>query len=190
MHLPSCRQLVDDQSALTGKKSRRTRTRVSRMRLHTRGQINNNEKSGFDYLIFRLHLYLMCDSINLMFLIFLKSCDRAWRSVATWAIGVGACLCYSVGLAGYLSFRDAVDGDILLNFTGSIASVFKAAVLVHLVLYIPSEVSLSRWRVSCPVASCLTLLRWDREESELVVCVSGYVSSLSHSLTGSHRLTS
>ncbi|CAN0100820.1 unnamed protein product, partial [Ectocarpus sp. 6 AP-2014] len=69
---------------------------------------------------------------------------RAWRSVATWALGVGVCLCYSMGLAGYLSFRDSVDGDILLNFSGAIASVFKAAVVVHLILYIPSEVIVMR----------------------------------------------
>eukprot|EP00752_Nemacystus_decipiens_P007560 g6753.t1 len=69
---------------------------------------------------------------------------RAWRSVATWTIVTGACLCYAMGLAGYLSFRDSVDGDILLNFSGTLASVFKLAVVVHLVLYIPSEVIVMR----------------------------------------------
>ncbi|CAN0400160.1 unnamed protein product, partial [Laminaria digitata] len=64
---------------------------------------------------------------------------RAWRSVAAWAVGIGGCMCYAMGLAGYLSFRDAVDGDILYNFAGAVASVFKAVVVVHLILYIPSE---------------------------------------------------
>eukprot|EP00903_Cladosiphon_okamuranus_P006099 g6009.t1 len=69
---------------------------------------------------------------------------RAWRSVATWTVAAGSCLCYAMGLAGYLSFRDAVDGDILLNFTGLLASVFKLVVVIHLVLYIPSEVIVMR----------------------------------------------
>ncbi|CAM9873496.1 unnamed protein product, partial [Pylaiella littoralis] len=69
---------------------------------------------------------------------------KAWRTVASWAVGVGACLCYAMGLAGYLSFRDAVDGDILLNLTGTAASIFKVVVVVHLVLYIPSEVIVMR----------------------------------------------
>lgn len=64
--------------------------------------------------------------------------------MATWAIGAGSFLCYAMGLAGYLSFRDSVDGDILLNFSGVVASVFKLAVVVHLVLYIPSEVGSRR----------------------------------------------
>ena len=70
---------------------------------------------------------------------------RAWRSVAGCAVGIGGCMCYAMGLAGYLSFRDAVDGDILENFSGAVASVFKAVVVVHLILYIPSEVIVLRF---------------------------------------------
>ncbi|CAM9980323.1 unnamed protein product, partial [Scytosiphon promiscuus] len=69
---------------------------------------------------------------------------RAWRPVATGAVVVGSFLCYAMGLAGYLSFRDAVETDILLNFSGTFASIFKAAVVIHLVLYIPSEVIVMR----------------------------------------------
>lgn len=42
---------------------------------------------------------------------------------------------------GYLSFRDATEGDILDNFEGAVASCFKMLVVLHLVLYIPSEAS-------------------------------------------------
>ena len=58
-------------------------------------------------------------------------------------MAIGGCMCYAMGLAGYLSFRDAVDGDILENFSGAVASVFKAVVIIHLILYIPSEASVS-----------------------------------------------
>lgn len=71
---------------------------------------------------------------------FVISC-RAWRTVAAWAVVVGLVLCYSTGLVGYLSFRDATDGDILDNFEGALASCFKLLVVVHLILYIPSEAS-------------------------------------------------
>lgn len=70
--------------------------------------------------------------------------ERPWRRVAAWAVGVGLVLCYSTGLVGYLSFRDTTDGDILDNFDGTLASCFKALVVIHLVLYIPSEVVVMR----------------------------------------------
>lgn len=66
---------------------------------------------------------------------------RAWGGVAAWAVAVGGLLCYLTGLMGYLSFRDATASDILDNFSGSLASFFKAVVVTHLILYIPSEVS-------------------------------------------------
>lgn len=49
-------------------------------------------------------------------------------------------MCYLTGLFGYLSFRDAVDGDILSNLPGFCGRVFKFFVACHLVCYIPGEV--------------------------------------------------
>ena len=81
--------------------------------------------------------------------------------MATWAIVTGTCLCYAMGLAGYLSFRDSVDGDILLNFSGAVASVFKLAVVFHLVLYIPSEVRPdATWRMGDEVVVVVVVVVW------------------------------
>lgn len=57
------------------------------------------------------------------------------------AIALGGTMCFTTGLMGYLSFRDATESDILDNFSGTFASLFKAFVVIHLILYIPSEAS-------------------------------------------------
>ena len=54
-------------------------------------------------------------------------------------------MCYIMGLMGYLAFRDAVDGDVLSNFTGSVASVFKAVFVTHLTVYTPGEARFFLW---------------------------------------------
>lgn len=48
---------------------------------------------------------------------------------------------YVTGLTAYLSFRAATEGDVLDNFEGTLASCFKILMVIHLVVYIPSEVS-------------------------------------------------
>ena len=53
----------------------------------------------------------------------------------------GGILCYVTGLAGYLAFRGATQGDILDNFSGPVAAFFKILVVVHLVFYIPNEMT-------------------------------------------------
>lgn len=58
----------------------------------------------------------------------------------TSSVTLGGVLCYGTGLAGYLAFRGATQGDILDNFTGAVAAFFKILVVVHLILYIPNEV--------------------------------------------------
>ena len=63
-----------------------------------------------------------------------------WKAVMTSSELAGGILCYGTGLAGYIAFRGATEGDILDNFTGPIAAFFKILVVVHLVLYIPNEV--------------------------------------------------
>lgn len=63
-----------------------------------------------------------------------------WKAVMTSSVLAGGVLCYGTGLAGYLAFRGATQGDILDNFMGPIAAFFKILVIVHLILYIPNEV--------------------------------------------------
>lgn len=53
----------------------------------------------------------------------------------------GAILCYCTGIAGYLAFRSATEGDILDNFSGPVAACFKVVVVLHLIMYIPGDVS-------------------------------------------------
>ena len=53
----------------------------------------------------------------------------------------GGILCYVTGLAGYLAFRGATGGDTLDNFSGPVAAFFKILVVVHLIFYIPNEVT-------------------------------------------------
>lgn len=58
----------------------------------------------------------------------------------TSSVLVGGVLYYGTGVAGYLAFRGATQGDILDNFAGPIAAFFKILVVAHLILYIPNEV--------------------------------------------------
>lgn len=52
---------------------------------------------------------------------------------------IGAVMCFSTGLAGYLSFGDDVKSNVIENFTGTVGSVFKVALVAHLILYIPGD---------------------------------------------------
>lgn len=63
--------------------------------------------------------------------------------IATTTIGV--IMCFLVGLAGYLSFRDSTDADILLNFTGTVGTIFKTIVIIHLIFYIPGDYVIMRY---------------------------------------------
>ncbi|CAM9281738.1 unnamed protein product, partial [Hapterophycus canaliculatus] len=83
-----------------------------------------------------------------------KRDEREWSSVAKIAVVLGGVLCFVTGIAGYLSFRGATQGDILDNFSGWIASIFKIGVVGHLILYIPNEVIILR-------ASLFTLAGYD-----------------------------
>lgn len=66
---------------------------------------------------------------------------------ATW---IGVLMCFFTGLAAYLSFGNSTDTNILLNFTGAVGDIFKLALIVHLVLYIPGDFVILRaslWRL-------------------------------------------
>lgn len=65
-----------------------------------------------------------------------------WDTSATML--VGAVLCFCTGLAGYLSFGSDTDSNVLENFGGTVGAVFKVALVIHLVLYIPGDFVIMR----------------------------------------------
>ncbi|KAG5190292.1 transmembrane amino acid transporter protein-domain-containing protein [Tribonema minus] len=64
---------------------------------------------------------------------------KAWKIVVTGAMSAGAFMCLCMGLAGYLSFREEVDGNILTNFVGWVGDALKILLVAHLVWYTPQE---------------------------------------------------
>ena len=68
-----------------------------------------------------------------------------WKAVMSASVLAGGAMCYVTGLAGYLAFRGATEGDILDNFFGPLAAFFKILVIVHLILYIPNKVCCLQW---------------------------------------------
>ncbi len=64
---------------------------------------------------------------------------HAYTALTLKTTVVGALMCFFTGLAGYLSFRDNTDTNILENFPGDLGAVFKLAVIIHLLLYIPGD---------------------------------------------------
>lgn len=110
--------------------------------------------------------------------------NSEWRKVAGISVIAGGVLCYGMGLAGYMAFRDATEGDILDNFVGPPAGLFKALVIVHLVLYIPSEVCLSLPSISllhmnvflCTLSCRLCEFNTNHAERNIVGCI--YLSAI------------
>lgn len=62
---------------------------------------------------------------------------KSWTRITGGAVAVGALMLMTMGIAGYLSFRDETDGEILNNFEGQQFDFFKAMIVIHLTLYIP-----------------------------------------------------
>ena len=65
--------------------------------------------------------------------------------VAVWTTSLGVCMCFLLGLVGYLCFRSDVDADILENFSSGAGTFFKVVVIVHLILYIPGDFLIMRY---------------------------------------------
>lgn len=51
----------------------------------------------------------------------------------------GVLMCGITGFAGYMSFGDNTEVDILDNFPGKVGAFFKLALIFHLLLYIPGD---------------------------------------------------
>eukprot|EP00750_Incisomonas_marina_P026233 INCI5885.4.p1 GENE.INCI5885.4~~INCI5885.4.p1 ORF type:complete len:495 (-),score=96.30 INCI5885.4:2098-3582(-) len=71
---------------------------------------------------------------------------QRWTWVCVVAVGVGALLCMITGFAGYFSFLNFVDGEILDSFPDSDipAQVFRIFLVVHLILYYPVHFAIMR----------------------------------------------
>jgi amino acid permease len=73
-----------------------------------------------------------------------------FRQVAKFSTACGVFMCFITGLIGYLSFRDDTETNILLNFSGPVGAIFKIALIIHLILYIPGDFVILRaslWRL-------------------------------------------
>jgi amino acid permease len=72
---------------------------------------------------------------------------ESWRKITGTAVLVGALMCASMGLVGYLSFANDTEGEILDNFPQHGYDVFKIMVVTHLILYIPVNFVIMRYSV-------------------------------------------
>ena len=93
---------------------------------------------------------LECCSANFQAFISTEKGSRnmeSWRKITGTAVFVGALMCASMGLVGYLSFADDTEGEILDNFPQHAYDVFKIMVVTHLILYIPVNFVIMRYSV-------------------------------------------
>ena len=67
-----------------------------------------------------------------------------YSRVVRTTIIIGACTCFLMGIIGYISFRNDTQADILDNFRHNWAGIFKMAIILHLLLYIPSDFVIMR----------------------------------------------
>jgi len=61
----------------------------------------------------------------------------SWKDVTITSMIIASFMCLMTGVSGYLSFRNETEGDILDNFSGTVFTVVKFMVVLHLVLYVP-----------------------------------------------------
>lgn len=71
----------------------------------------------------------------------------SWFAVTRNAVISGSVMCMIMGLVGYLSFGDDTEGEILDNFQQAGYDIFKVMVVIHLILYIPSNFVIMRYSV-------------------------------------------
>jgi len=91
---------------------------------------------------------LACASANFQAFISTERKSRnmeSWRYITGSAVFTGALMCVTMGVAGYLSFGDSTDGEILDNFNQHGYDFFKVMVVTHLILYIPVNFVIMRY---------------------------------------------
>ena len=64
---------------------------------------------------------------------------KNFASVSLSTTVIGVLMCFFTGLIGFLSFGEDTQTNILQNFHGPVGAVFKVALIVHLLLYIPGD---------------------------------------------------
>ncbi len=72
---------------------------------------------------------------------------ESWQYITLRTVVTGACMCATMGIAGYLSFREGVKGNILENFVGGDFDFFKFMVVLHLIAYIPVDFVVMRYSI-------------------------------------------
>jgi len=93
---------------------------------------------------------LSCASANFQAFISTEKPARnmgSWRVVTGTAVSIGSIMCAAMGVAGYLSFRDTTNGEILDNFPQVGFDFFKVMVVTHLILYIPVNFVIMRYSI-------------------------------------------
>jgi len=71
----------------------------------------------------------------------------SWERVTGYAVSIGALMCTTMGIAGYLSFESNTKENILSNFTTSPFDFFKMMVVCHICAYIPVNFMIMRYSV-------------------------------------------
>lgn len=69
---------------------------------------------------------------------------KGFSNAAALTTAAGAAMCFVTGLVGYISFGSDTMTNILENFKGAVGSTFKTFVIIHLLLYIPSDFVIMR----------------------------------------------
>ena len=91
---------------------------------------------------------LSCASANFQAFISTEKKSRnmkSWSYITGGAVFAGALMCAIMGIAGYLSFSDDTDGEILEDFPQHGYDFFKIMVVTHLILYIPVNFVIMRY---------------------------------------------
>lgn len=122
------------------------------------GRKNGTDSGPVEYF----HAYGMLQSIGSIvfalncvaanFQAFVSSDDKtrtleSWKLVTVKTNVIGGSMCFFMGLAGYLSFREHTEGEILTNFTAPGFAFFKMMVVIHLIAYIPIDFVVMRYSV-------------------------------------------
>jgi len=74
-----------------------------------------------------------------------KRSPHNFNVLTSTTILLGVSMCFLTGFIGYFSFRSSTEADILENFNGVLGAIFKIAVIVHLLLYIPGDFVVMRY---------------------------------------------
>lgn len=110
----------------------------------------NGFLSSFGSIVFALS----CASANFQAYISTDAKSQSyskWKNITGLATLGGSLMCGTMGLAGYLSFRDCTGNNILDNFPEQRFDFFQVMICIHLILYIPVNFVIMRYSI-CKMA--------------------------------------